>query len=322
MSAKPEHESSNIVHGYPHLRIIKDSLKALYCHLPQEKIHSFFPSFAPEKAVLPENCDLIIAVQRLAGAIVSHFKLPTGCIIVKFRKLNTPGRVELTNEDNYIVDLSSKYENDFQDIPAILAHEISHVFLHRHGIRFPETFENEILTDTTAVYLVVGWLALNAYRVTTRQEKRREFFQTEIRTETKEEKLGYLTPEEFGYVLGKRAFAFGEKVDRLITSPAAKQALQAGSQQARLDHHSPPLSKCAVWQKLKYIYYQRYVRNTGLQSGLKGLSRSFGGYQFEFGDSLKVIFDCPVCGQKLRLPTQKKLQARCTTCGSFLDCRT
>ena len=223
---KSEHESNGIVHGYPHLRIIRDSIKTLHGNLSPEKIRSFFPCLAPEKAVLPKNCDLDIAVQHLAGAIANHLQLPTGCIIVMFRKIDSPGRVELSREDNYIVELSSKYLNDFQDIPAVLAHEITHVFLHRHGIRFPDTFENEILTDTTAVYLGVGWLSLNAYRETTRQE-RRGFFQNEVHTETTEEKLGYLTPEEFGYILGKRSFAFGEKVDRLIDSPAAQQALQA-----------------------------------------------------------------------------------------------
>ena len=196
------------------------------------------------------------------------------------------------------------------------------MFLYRHGIRFADTLENEILTDTTAVYLGVGWLALNAYRVTTRKEKRQNSFTTETCTVTKEEMLGYLTPEEFGYVLEKRAIAFGENVDKLITSPAAKKALHAGSQMAWRDHRAPPSSKCGLWQKLRYFYHQRYIQNTGMKSGLNGLSRSFGGYQFELNDSLKVIFECPVCGQKLRLPTQKKLQVRCASCGAILDCKT
>lgn len=36
---------------------------------------------------------------------------------------------------------------------AVLIHECMHYFLHQKGIGFPETFENEVLTDTAMIYL-------------------------------------------------------------------------------------------------------------------------------------------------------------------------
>jgi len=165
-TAKPEH-------GYPHLGAIKESIKLLYKQLSSQGLKSFSRSLTPAETAVSLGKDIIIAVQSLASVIVRHLQLPKGCIIVNFRDIENPGRVELTpEEDDYLVDLRSKYRNDHRDVAAILAHEITHVFLHRHGIRMADTLENEILTDTTAVYLGVGWLCLNAHRVTEDRQER------------------------------------------------------------------------------------------------------------------------------------------------------
>jgi len=277
----------------------------------------------PAEAAVSLGKDIIIAVQSVAGAIVRHLQLPTGCIIVSFRDIENPGRVELTPEDDYLVDLNSKYRNDPRDIAAILAHEVTHVFLYRHGIRMTDTLENEILTDTTAVYLGVGWLSLNAYRLTEdRQERYIAPDMREVRIRTTEERLGYLTPEEFGYVLGKRSLALGEKMDGLITSPAAKLAFNKGYCLAVADHQAAPVVGCAWWHRWVYYWNRRYVQNVHRKSGLTGLSRLFGGYQFEVADSMRVIFECPVCSQKLRLPTARRVNARCSICETSLECCT
>jgi DNA-directed RNA polymerase subunit RPC12/RpoP len=57
-------------------------------------------------------------------------------------------------------------------------------------------------------------------------------------------------------------------------------------------------------------------------TGLKGLSRSFNGCQFDVSDGMKVVFECPACSQKLRLPIKKKTEARCGACQSFFKCQT
>lgn len=267
--------------------------------------------------------DIVIGVHSLAGVIVRHLQLPKACIIVRFRDMENPGQVELSSEDDYLVDLNNKYRNDHRDIAAILAHEITHVFLHRHGIQVPDTLENEILTDTAAVYLGVGWLSSNAHRVTEdRQERYIAPDMREVRITTTDERLGYLTPEEFGYVLGKRSLALGEKMTGLITSPAGKMAFDRGYRTAVADHQSAPIVGCGWWRRSEYYWNRRHVRNVHRSSGLTGRSRLFRGYQFEVADSMRVIFECPVCSQKLRLPTDQQVDVRCSICDTSIGCRT
>ena len=254
--------------------------------------------------------------------MLGHFQLPKGTLIVNFREMENPGRVELTRDEVYLVDLNANYRDDTHDIAAILAHEICHVFLFRHGLAFSDVLDNEILTDTTAAYLGTGWLSLNAYRVTKHEERRRSFTTTEVRVETKEEALGYLTPEEFGYVVGKRELVFGEKVRGLISNSAAQSALDEGYQRARLEFQIPPLDKCTLWRRLEYYWDRRKMQTLASRSALKGLSHPLNGYRFDVNESIKVVFECPVCSQKLRLPVQKKVKARCVVCGSSLDCKT
>jgi len=193
--------------NYPNLHIIKKSIRTLYKCLSDEKIRTFTKSLDPNESTLRDG-NIIINVQHLASIIARHLQLPTGCIIVTFREMKNPGCVELTPEDGYLVKLRPMYRWNTRDIAAILAHEITHVFLHRHNIRFSDTLENEILTDTSAAYLGVGWLCLNAYRKT---ESHHEYYsqtgEREGYTKTEEERLGYLTPQEFGYIIGKRAVA-------------------------------------------------------------------------------------------------------------------
>jgi len=144
----------------------------------------------------------------------------------------------------------------------------------------------------------------------------------EVRITKTEERLGYLTPEEFGYVLGKRSLALGEKVDGLITSPAATLAFNKGYRMAVAEHRTPPIAGCGWRQRLGYYWNRRYIQKVSRNSGLTGLSRSFGGYRFEVSDSMRVIFECPVCSQMLRLPTEKRVVARCNICETSFECRT
>lgn len=267
--------------------------------------------------------DPVLGAQMLAGAIARQLRLPQACIIVNFRDMKTPGRVELTSEDNYLVDLRDDYRSNQQDIAAILAHEATHIFLHRHGIRFHDNLENEILTDTAAVYLGVGWLRLNAHRVNIAKKER--LVNSELRevlTTVTEESLGYLTPEEFGYVLRKRSIALGDLVDNYITSRAARAALAVGSALANADYRTAPTIKCAWWQRCEYAYNRWIAQRTRQSSLLRRRVSQHRGYRFDTSDSIRVIIECPVCFQNLRLPTRIRATARCCVCGEYIECST
>src|SRR5437870_4467056 len=154
----------SVIHGYPHLAVIRRSITGMYRSLSSGVVSSFGASLTPESIVLPGDSDLIIGVQYLARAIVRHLKLPEARMIVTFRNMNDAGHVELARGPEYFIELHTRYQRDRRDIAAVLAHEVMHVFLHRARCRLPDTHDNEILTDTAATYLGIGWPILNAYR--------------------------------------------------------------------------------------------------------------------------------------------------------------
>lgn len=146
-------------------------------------------------------------------------------MIVGFRTMEHAAGVELAAGPEYFVELNDRFRTHRGDIGAALAHEVTHVLLHRLGLEFPGTRDNEILTDTVTTYLGAGWLLLDAFR----------------EDAVSSQKLGYLTPEEFGYVLAKRAFAFDEDPSPWFTSPQAYEAFTAGRKRALRDTRQPPL---------------------------------------------------------------------------------
>ncbi|MZE81698.1 hypothetical protein GTY57_33615, partial [Streptomyces sp. SID5475] len=45
-------------------------------------------------------------------------------------------------------------------------------------------------------------------------------------------------------------------------------------------------------------------------------------YAFDAGPPLRVVFPCPVCCQRLRVPVRGPVRVRCGLCRSVLDCDT
>jgi hypothetical protein len=153
--------NNRIPHGYPNLGTIKKSITALYRSLSAQRIKSFSDSLPPGATDLTGNQQLIVGIQKLASTIARQLALPSREILVTFvDSLPNPGQVELSH-DGYFIELHARYETAVADIRAILAHEITHVLLHRAGISFPDIQENEILTDTVAAYLGIGWPRLS-----------------------------------------------------------------------------------------------------------------------------------------------------------------
>lgn len=314
-------EPTNARGTYPNLERVKTSIKALYKHFSSQNIHSFSQSFSSDRISMISGEDPVITAHRLASAIVNHLKLPEASILVNYSiSLEEPGQVELTPENEYLVKLNARYKDNQRDIAAILAHEITHVFLYRAGLFLSNTYDNEILTDTASVYLGVGWLTLNAYRVT--QTTQIDSWGQES-IQYRKEGLGYLTPEEFGYVLGKRSIDFQENMNGFITSSAAKKAFQRGFKRAKLEYRQPPMKNCGSLARVLYRWNKKCIVSANRDGNTKNLSHSFDGYKFDISDGIKVVFECPVCSQKLRLPVNKKnIVAHCSVCKSSFQCET
>jgi hypothetical protein len=300
--------------GFPHLETIHACLTALYKRLSSDTISTFAVSVKPDEVRIPPEADIYLGTQQVARTIVQHMRLPDARMIVAFRDMVHAGNVELTAGPEYFIELNQRFKDDRRDIGAALAHEIMHVYLHRLGLGFPGNRDNEILTDTAAAYLGTGWLLLDAYREESNVRGDRL-----VRSAFK---LGYLTPEEFGYVLAKRALAWGDDIEPWFSSAQARDAYRAGLRQAHEDLRRPPLLRSGWASRRRYAADRRLVQRqqrTGV--GVTPV-RSEVGYAFEGNSRLRVTFPCPTCHQRIRVPVRGRLTARCTLCRTEFECDT
>ncbi|MET8826778.1 hypothetical protein ABZX40_09275 [Streptomyces sp. NPDC004610] len=292
-----------VEHGYPHLETVRAAVTALYRRLSYDTIQTFSTSVVPADVAFADTDDLYLGAQRVAREIVRHYRLPDARLIVAFRTMRHAANIELTAGPEYFVELNDRFRTHRRDIGAALAHEAMHVYLHRLGLAFPGTRDNEILTDTAAAYLGAGWLLLDAYR----------------EDAASSQKLGYLTPEEFGYVLAKRALVFGEDPSPWFTSPQAYTAYSKGMARARRDGEQPPLT-AAGW-----VGRRRYARDRRHAQGHAPATADGPGVPYAFSggpEPLRVSFPCPTCHQRIRVPVKGRVRARCALCRTVLECDT
>ncbi|SDN73594.1 hypothetical protein [Actinacidiphila guanduensis] len=291
-----------IEHGFPHVETVRAALTALHRRLSGDGVARFAASVRPELVEFPDDEDPYLGAQRIARVMVQHLRLPDARMVVGFRDMVHAGNVELAAGPEYFVELHDRFKTDRRDVGAALAHEVTHVYLHRLGLEFPGTRDNEILTDTVAAYLGAGWLLLDSYREEPALRGERVLMAAY--------KLGYLTPEEFGYVLAKRALAFGDDIEPWLRSPQARDAYRAGLTRARQDLRRPPLAD-ASWAARRL-----YAKNR--RTGTPG-----GDYAFEGpAGGRRVSFPCPACYQRIRVPCKGRLRARCALCHAVHDCDT
>ncbi|MFD0314330.1 hypothetical protein [Streptomyces flavalbus] len=298
-----------VEHGYPHLETVRAAITALYKRLSYDTIQTFATSVPPVDVAFCDTDDLYLGSQRVARELVRHYRLPDARLIVGFREMTHAANVELAAGPEYFVELNDRFRTHRRDIGAALAHEIMHVYLHRLDLSFPGTRDNEILTDTATTYLGAGWLLLDAYR----------------EDAASSQKLGYLTPEEFGYVLAKRTLLFGEDPSTWFTSAQAYTAYVKGMARARQDAQQPPLTAAGWAGRRRYTRDRRHAqdhRRAGPPpaSGGPGVPYAFspeGGH-----GPLRVSFPCPTCHQRIRVPVRGRVRARCGLCRTVLECDT
>ena len=293
--------SDPVPHGFPHLETVRAALTALYRRLPYETLRGWDASVPPAEVALADDEELHPGVERVAAALVDHYRLPRARILVTFREMTHAATVELAQGPEYVVELNSRFRSHRRDIGAALAHEVAHILLHRLDLRVGNLAEDEILTDTVAAYLGAGWLLLDAFR----------------QDALTSQKLGYLTPEEFGYVLAKRAALHGEDPSVWFTSPQAYEAYVRGRALAERDERRPPLRTAGRGDRLRYAADRRLVL-AGRRPGTKPRA----GYLLDAGPPPRVTFRCPTCLARLRLPLSGPLRARCGVCRRVLECDT
>ncbi|MFB7941705.1 hypothetical protein [Streptomyces sp. NPDC056049] len=289
-----DEDTHGVEHGFPHQEAVRVSLTALYRRLGPAGVARYATSVAAADVALSPGEDPLLGATRVAGVLVRHLRLPEAPAVVSFRRMEHAATVEPAAGPEYAVELNERFRGRPRDIGAALAHELTHVLLHRLGLGFPDTGRNEILTDVTTAYLGAGWLLLDAFR----------------QDGAESQKLGYLTPEEFGWVLAQRAELFGEDPSPWFTSAVAYEAWRRGRAEAARERRLPPLAG-AGWSDRR-----RYARERRLGRAAPGAPYAFDGGAPATG----VAFPCPVCRQRLRVPAGRALRARCRLCGTVLDC--
>lgn len=275
--------------GFNNLNLINKSIRELYRAMTPRKIRTYTANFVLGESWDDVSRDPILGTQRLAKRIATQYQLAISTVIVSFSvDLKVPGRVELSSSNDFFVELQSQYREDPKAIAAVLAHEIAHIFLHRNKIHFPNTFENEILTDTTAVYLGFGHTILNA-------ATERESYPSHNTVQTHTHHFGYLSLNEFGYLLAKRDAIFGGDSSTALESDLSRLYLQSGRSRLQRELRTRPLVARPWHQRISYFMLGN--------------------------DKTKILrpisFPCPCCSQTLRIPeTHKKLSVRCPNCDS------
>lgn len=106
----------------------------------------------------------LISIQRIAKEIAAFVGIEKLVFSISFIKQQPKigGIIELShNGDMVFIEIDPSVTQHPQALYATLCHEISHKWLHLHGISVINTYDNEVLTDITAVYLGFGKIMLN-----------------------------------------------------------------------------------------------------------------------------------------------------------------
>ena len=266
---------------------VRRSIYLLYKRLSPEVIGTYRASIPPGDITVHPYEDLPGGTRRVVRGLVAHLGLPGTRIVVGFRAM-PPGRagmVTLGRGPEYLVEVDVRFARRREDIGAVLAHEVMHVFLRHCDLRT----EDEILVDTATAYLGTGWPLLNSGP----------------------ERLGYLTPAQLGYVLGKRAVRFGDDPEPYLRTAEARFAYRAGRTCAAAEHHRPPFHTAGPRSRRRYE-----------KARTRRLPRSPDGYAFSGHSPARVTFPCPTCNVQVTAPSSTVFWTRCTICHTPLDCAT
>jgi len=291
--------------GFPNLARIRESIGLL---VPKIKAGHLPPPKPPWQGYTSYDATQpIVSAQHLAIEVAKVYELTVGTLVVAFRSgLKSAAVVELGSSDDFFIEVDASFSDRPKDLGAILGHELAHIFLHRKQIRIANTWGNEILTDTTAA--LYGFAALMADTFTVTEQSRS--VHGGVETTRRERKLGYLTPDELGYVVTRCS---PDNIASYLDSAAAKSALRVGRRKALQDVRTPPLRSAPLGSRI--MYRIRQARPGQLESGLPSAMR------YGFGTET-VSFRCPLCCQGMRLPTRKSLTTNCPRCQFELVCQT
>lgn len=300
---------------FRHLNIVNYAIRAMYSKLGHAEVSSFQRGLHLDDFQMGMPRDLLLRIQYIARKLAIYYRLPFGTAVVRFNDyLESAACIDLTSSPDYFIEVNPRIVRELEDILAVLAHEITHAYLYCRDLVFPDSIDNEILTDTVATYLGLGTLLLNAYAYQLIDQSAQNVI-------TKW--YGYISPEEFGYILAKRSQKFSEDPEEHLIFRDGRNAFYSGSALLESEYKLAPLKDATYISRLLYFYNRKRALDK-LKTKVP-FSREYLklGYSFECDLRLQVIFKCRLCLQKLRIPSCNELiSVRCPTCGASYICRT
>jgi len=162
----------------------------------------------------------VIKIQKIAKILSQHIGYEKLMFTVSFKDFNkthgtlqdvfsnTAGNILLDDSEDVLIHISRSLNKYPYSILATLSHEISHKYIHFNRLTISNSYENEVFTDLTSIYLGFGKLMLNGVEITEKTN-----YGNVEKTFTK--KVGYLNREQLSFIylfinysLGERRFSF------------------------------------------------------------------------------------------------------------------
>lgn len=292
---------------------IEKSILHLFQKIPANELKQFqmySPNFSSSWA------DPIIETQHIAKSIARQYQLNVNTISVSFDdNLKAGGTVELHNGYDFFIEINRKYIENPIKIIAILAHEIAHIYLQKRDIRFEDSHENEILTDTTAAFIGFGYALLKSYNTEV----------TRVGNVTKTEKLGYLNCRELAYITALSNAYYGREVSPWDMYTHAGRPGGSSKREVAVGHKlfykrlkRVPLDKATHKQR---ALYKRLILELQATQKIKRIRKR--DYTLRKEQDIRIEFKCPLCEKNIRIPALgKKLKVSCPRCQFVLPCET
>lgn len=138
------------------------------------------------------------SILMLVASIMKHMGLPNtmpGLNVYNVSNCESaePGRCYMYGDGQSTITLNLLPEYDIETVAAITIHECMHHYLNVRRMKFKDVFENEILTDTCAIYCGFGEIMYKGYG------PRSVYY----KGQRKLQKHGYLSQNEIKYIMRK-----------------------------------------------------------------------------------------------------------------------
>ncbi|MDO4304406.1 MAG: hypothetical protein Q4D94_10860 [Bacillota bacterium] len=173
--------------------VSKELLERCVLLLQKQERREYETYTVPEDILIELKADLSneAALKRLLCSICAHMGIQGNFIKLIVQDTNAPDRAGDISTDLAFttIRLELKPYYTLDTVIAVLAHEATHLHLYYTGTHFKDVWENEVLTDTAAVYCGFGEYMYKGYAVM--QGKNVLSYQ----------KVGYIKQEDVKYIM-------------------------------------------------------------------------------------------------------------------------